>query len=317
MKKMVIDPYVLAKAFSSADSEYEGFIQDTIKVIKDAKQLRGGIQVFLSYARPDQEKAKSIYVELVNAGFSPWMDKMSIFPGDEWEKRLEIEVGNCHFFVVCLSKHTVERRPVMIKERKIALKRYDEYMERGDIFIIPLLLEELEDTEVPEDLRRFQWDYWFEDKEEGIKKLVSTIDNGIEQRRIGSSEGKRQIPFYICIDEHDNVRKRYDKDVGVSPLYQNWYKDMVENGIISGSHRGIIPDPNHNQIIGETDCFEPDQKICIGIASEVGSDCDWIYEGNEWLCAAGHNLHACPGLRYVQRQMRIPVVYVETTRARW
>ena len=47
-------------------------------------RVKAKAQVFLSYARPDEEEVAKLYQELSDAGFKPWMDTKDILPGENW-----------------------------------------------------------------------------------------------------------------------------------------------------------------------------------------------------------------------------------------
>lgn len=43
------------------------------------------VQIFISYAREDQERVKALYYRLVEAGFHTWLDREHILPGMKLE----------------------------------------------------------------------------------------------------------------------------------------------------------------------------------------------------------------------------------------
>jgi len=133
-------------------------------------------QIFLSYAREDEEKVKKLYQKLSDAGLKPWMDKKDILPGEQWKFRIPQAVRCSDFFLVCLSANSVDKRGWIQKEIKEALDIWQEMLD-SDIYVIPVRLE---DCEVPEGLRDFQWVNLFE--EDGWTWLVKAIQVGIERR---------------------------------------------------------------------------------------------------------------------------------------
>jgi hypothetical protein len=46
---------------------------------------RANRQVFLIYARPDMQLARRVADHLSEIGFEPWLDMMSLQPGEEWQ----------------------------------------------------------------------------------------------------------------------------------------------------------------------------------------------------------------------------------------
>jgi len=61
-----------------------------------------GPQIFLSYARQDEEKVKNLYQKLSDEGFKPWMDTKDIIPGENWELAIQKAIRRSDFFFVCL-----------------------------------------------------------------------------------------------------------------------------------------------------------------------------------------------------------------------
>jgi hypothetical protein len=134
------------------------------------------VQIFLSYAREDEKEVENLYQELSNAGFKPWMDKKDILPGERWESCIQRAIRSSDFFLACLSAHSVSKRGWIQKEIRNALDIWQEKLE-DDIYLIPVRLE---DCEVPQRLRGFQWVNLFE--EDGWTRLVEAIQVGMERR---------------------------------------------------------------------------------------------------------------------------------------
>jgi Tol biopolymer transport system component len=143
-------------------------------------------QVFLSYAREDAEKVKRLYQKLSDAGFKPWMDKKDILPGERWQSSIWKAIRGSDFFLVCLSANSVDRRGWIQREIKQALDIWQEKLE-DDIYLIPVRLE---DCEVPESLRDFQWVNLFE--ENGWTRLVKAIQVGMKRRKASADKERVQ-----------------------------------------------------------------------------------------------------------------------------
>jgi hypothetical protein len=152
--------------------------------MNDQKQFKGEQQktasfnksgVFLSYARADAERVKPIYQRLSGFGFKPWMDSEDILPGEDWKATLLKAIREAPFFVACLSKNSVNRRGAIQEEIREALDVWRQKLD-SDIYLIPLRLEE---CEVPQALRKFQWLDLFE--ENGFDRLKKAIKAGMER----------------------------------------------------------------------------------------------------------------------------------------
>jgi hypothetical protein len=149
--------------------------------------MKAMARIFLSYAREDAEKVESLYHKLSDAGFKPWMDKKDILPGEQRKSRIPQAIRRSDFFLACLSANSVGKRGWIQKQIKDALDIWQEKLE-SDIYLIPVRLE---DCEVPERLRDFQWVNLFE--EDGWARLVQAIQVGME-RRAGAPVDEESSP---------------------------------------------------------------------------------------------------------------------------
>lgn len=111
------------------------------------------LKIFLSYAREDFEHVNSVFNMLEAHGFHPWMDKRRLLPGHDWQQEIVKSIKKSDAFMVFFSSSSVGKRGVFQKELKLALDQLD-YLLENDIFILPIVLD---DCEVPEKFKRFQW----------------------------------------------------------------------------------------------------------------------------------------------------------------
>ena len=133
-------------------------------------------QIFLCYAREDENQVRNLYQRLSKNDFKPWMDKEDLLGGEQWEDSIEKAIRHSDFCLVCLSTNSTNKRGVIRKEIKIALDICREMLP-SDIYMIPLRLE---NCEVPEDLSHIQWtDYYAQD---GWTKLLKALRAGMERR---------------------------------------------------------------------------------------------------------------------------------------
>jgi hypothetical protein len=98
-------------------------------------------QIFLSYAREDEQKVEKLYQDLCDAGFKPWMDQRDILPGEQWRFCIPQAIRNSDFFLACLSKNSVTKRGFLQKEIRDALDIWQEKL-TSDIYLIPVRLED-------------------------------------------------------------------------------------------------------------------------------------------------------------------------------
>ena len=140
------------------------------------------IQIFLSYAREDEEKVENLYQRLSDEGFKPWMDTKDILPGEKWPSSIRKAIRRSDFFLLCLSENSVDKRGWIQKEIREALENLQGMLD-SDIYLVPARLEK---CEVPESLREFQWVDLFE--EDGWTRLAEAIQIGMERRL-------KQVPY--------------------------------------------------------------------------------------------------------------------------
>jgi len=137
-----------------------------------------GVQIFLSYAREDEQKVRSVYEQLVDAGFSPWMDKKKLLFGDAWKTEIQKAMQSSHFFIAFLSSHSSKRQGFFEKEIEAAL---DIWLKKSgnDFYLIPVRLQ---DCEVPERLREFHYaDLFGENEKLAWLHLINSIKVRVER----------------------------------------------------------------------------------------------------------------------------------------
>jgi hypothetical protein len=159
------------------------------------------VQIFLSYAREDEEKVKKLYQRLSDAGLKPWMDQEDLLPGESWKLRISQAIRQSDFFLVCLSDNSIDKRGWIQREIKQALDIWQEMLD-SDIYLIPARLE---DCEVPERLSDFQWVDLFE--EDGWTRLVKAIQEGMKRRTpVAKSIVRESTPLSESETQEDRAR---------------------------------------------------------------------------------------------------------------
>jgi hypothetical protein len=137
--------------------------------VADRQLSTRALKVFLCYAGPDRPIVEKLYERLCSDGFSPWMDKHLLLPGQDWEIEVEHAIHGADFFVACISKRFVGRT-YGHKEIRQALAVY-ETMPEGAIYLIPARIEE-----VPINDRRLKSKQWVDLFErDGYERLVSSM----------------------------------------------------------------------------------------------------------------------------------------------
>jgi len=104
------------------------------------------------------------------------MDVHDIAGGEDWIHAINIAIDKSELFVPILSKNSVSRRGMIIKEIQRALEKW-RGMLPDDIYIIPIRLD---DCPIPELVQHLQVLDWEAGK--GKNKLFKAIDVAMERR---------------------------------------------------------------------------------------------------------------------------------------
>jgi formylglycine-generating enzyme required for sulfatase activity len=134
------------------------------------------VQIFISYAREDQEKAREIYRRLAEQGYKPWLDEEDLLPGQNFRLVIEKSLTGSDFVIICLSCTSVAKRSFFQREIKHALDKLEEMLPE-DIFVIPARLDE---CEMPDELKDRHWVNLFEER--GWQKLFKALDHQLRRR---------------------------------------------------------------------------------------------------------------------------------------
>jgi hypothetical protein len=154
--------------------------------------------IFLSYAKEDESKVKAIYRKLRKEHLNPWLDVADLLPGQEWDKVIIKTIRKARFVIVFVSKNSVNKRGYVQKEIKEALDAADT-MPEGEIFIIPVRLEE---CEVPERLSTWQWIDIF--RTNGFKKIVDALKDKFYIGTTSSRSKSRVTAKVIVMNGQDH-----------------------------------------------------------------------------------------------------------------
>lgn len=127
-------------------------------------------KVFLSYASEDRAKVEMLYANLTAAGYSAWMDKKDLLPGQNWEREIRNIIKQSDAFIACLSKNSITKRGFIQKEIKFALDVLGE-IPPGKIFFIPIRFEP---CDVPDFLSFLHWIDL--DNDDSYEKIFRSID---------------------------------------------------------------------------------------------------------------------------------------------
>ena len=71
---------------------------------------RAEVKIFLAHANEDSERVKELHRKLKAAGYSPWLDKIDLIPGQQWKTEIPKALKQSDIFIACLSKTSVQKR---------------------------------------------------------------------------------------------------------------------------------------------------------------------------------------------------------------
>jgi hypothetical protein len=119
----------------------------------------------------DRDVVHKLYERLVGDGLDVWLDAKRLHPGQAWRDEIRNALLKCDTVVVCLSRGFDKQRGYRHEELKLALRKAG-FMPAGEVFIIPVRLEECDTPEVLRHLHRV--DLF---KPGGYKRLVDALLN--------------------------------------------------------------------------------------------------------------------------------------------
>ena len=137
--------------------------------LREANRLR----VFIAYATEDLATSERLFNVLRSRGYSPWLDRRRLLPGQNWPRRIEDAIANADFFIACFSSHSVKKRGGFQAEVRYALDCASR-LPIDDVFLIPVRLDE---CRVPVRIQReTQYVDLFPDFDGGVERVVATIE---------------------------------------------------------------------------------------------------------------------------------------------
>ena len=98
-------------------------------------------EVFLAYVVEDLAPARRLCEALRAEGFSPWLDKDKLLPGQNWPRAIERAIEISDAFVACFSTRSIVKRGQFQSELRYALDCARQFP-LDQTFLIPVRLEE-------------------------------------------------------------------------------------------------------------------------------------------------------------------------------
>lgn len=134
-------------------------------------------RVFVAYAAEDGLAADRICDDLEKAGWSAWLDRRKLLPGQNWPRRIEEAIAAADCFIACFSGNSVCKRGGFQAEVRYALD-CARRVPLDETFLIPVRLDE---CRVPARIQReIQYVDLFPDWGAGMAQVLRIMET---QRR--------------------------------------------------------------------------------------------------------------------------------------
>lgn len=158
--------------------------------------------VFISYATEDIEYAKKLYDFLKENNFKPWLDKINLLPGQQWDYEIRKALREANYVILLLSSNSVEKRGYVQREFKTALEYYEEKLD-DDIYLIPVKIDQ---CTPPQRLSSFQWIVL--ENDDSFNKIINSLH--LQQNRYLEHQQKQlneKLTFETKIVDENHLYK--------------------------------------------------------------------------------------------------------------
>lgn len=151
--------------------------------------------VFLSYAREDRAFAERLYMDLRKQEINVWMDVKNLQAGSNWKMEISKTIRKARFFLLLISKNSINKRGFVQKEIKEGLDVFQEFPE-GEIFIIPVRLDETEP--IDKELKDLNWVNLYPNYHNGLGRILSVfVDLQKDPLEYGKVNGTPTAPVKV------------------------------------------------------------------------------------------------------------------------
>jgi len=210
--------------------------------------------VFISYSRLDKQFVDKLADDLRQRGIDVWIDVENIMPGTDWQREIEKGLKSATASIFVISKNSVKS--------KWTLSEFVAMMQLNK-FVFPVIIEDVDPAELPEQIRNIQWADFTESYDDGITELLrglSTLTKStvpIVPQRIKS---KGYVFISYAEEDADFVEKlrKFLKEYG----YAYWdYKESDRD--------------YHNQLFLELEGVIIEASATLSILSEAWKRSMW------------------------------------------
>jgi len=247
--------------------------------------------VFISYARNDQVAAKRIYDRLILEGIEPWIDSVSLLPGQEWRLAITNAIRESRYFLALLSSNSVGRRGFVQREIKEALELFDEFPEM-EIYIIPVRLDECNPSH--ERLRDLHYVDLFPSWDDGFYNLLRVFQNATFEKGVSNSfkdilSSNREEDIQRFLTKHDKILLKTFCSSGTYiciPKFRfgnEYISDFILIQLWSTLTKIIFIELEPSNIKPFTKQGNFSQRL-NGAIQQINDWYSWIRENNDYFC---------------------------------
>ena len=130
-------------------------------------------RVFVAYAAEDRVTADRLCDAMETCGWSAWLDRRKLLPGQNWARRIEEAIAASDCFIACFSTRSVNKRGGFQAEVRYALD-CARRVPLDETFIIPVRLD---DCRVPSRIQHeIQYVDLFPDWDAGLHKVFRMMN---------------------------------------------------------------------------------------------------------------------------------------------
>ena len=173
--------------------------------------------VFISHANPeDNDFASWLGSKLANAGYDVWTDVLSLVGGEMISPGIGDVIRDKAAIVIIALSRASHRKAGVLNEIAIASTVERKLGKLG--FVLPVVLDDLQTSDFPDDLvRRLSVDF-SRDWQDGLSDVLTAL----EKARIPRSNDRRDAAMaaWLAFKAHGSVLRTDKPDI----LYSNWFK---------------------------------------------------------------------------------------------
>ena len=253
-------------------------MKDSVQLKQDYKRF---LQVFLCHSSDDKVIVQDLSQRLLITGFQPWIDRLSLVGGDQWEKSIRETLDKTDVVIVCLSGAFSKNTRFVQTELNYAIEVANK-QNNGSKFLVPLKLEE---CGIPDVLSKYHTVNYFE--EDGFELLVKALNTRAKELDLLLKEtyegfllDKEIFRFYRRIFDRPAFRGPFSWQTDPQPFKKGMELTLkaINTGILTDKSGAILVKdiPTRSEIKSETLATAMEnisarlKKICNLVASDLG-----------------------------------------------